>query len=75
LITSCRLKLVESVKSQDGKAARYIDQIAKADEATLLEQLKENAKKAFFFINVYNGFTNTYLRKIQTNIKNRGDFF
>jgi negative regulator of replication initiation len=42
-------KLVESVKSQDGKAAEYIDQIAKADEATLLEQQKETTPKKLFF--------------------------
>jgi hypothetical protein len=68
-------KLVESAKSQDGRAAEYIDQIAKADEATLLEQLKGDDAKKAFFINVYNGFTNTSLRKNPDQYKNRGDFF
>jgi hypothetical protein len=68
-------KLIESARSQDGKASEYIDLIAKADQNTLLSQLKDDDAKKAFFINVYNGFTNTSLRKNQDQYKNRGDFF
>lgn len=68
-------KFVESAKAQDGKAAEYSALIAKADENTLLEQLKGDDAKKAFFINVYNAFTNTSLRKNPDQYKDRNAFF
>jgi hypothetical protein len=68
-------KLVESARSQDGKAHEYLDLIAKADQNILLNQLKGDDAKKAFFINVYNGFTNTSLRKNKEQYEDRGEFF
>lgn len=68
-------KLVESAKSKDGRASEYLEIIAKADETVLLEQLKTDDEKKAFLINIYNGFTNTSLRKNPEQYKDRNAFF
>jgi hypothetical protein len=57
-------KLIESLKSKETNTKEYIDIIANANEEELIKQLKTDDLKSFF-INVYNGFTNYSLRKIQ----------
>jgi hypothetical protein len=60
-------KLVEA-GTKSKAAAEYMSLIANA-EKTLLKQLNGDTAKKTFFINVYNGFTNISLEKIQHSIK------
>lgn len=68
-------KLVESVKSKDGKAQSYVDLIANADEDTLLKQLKTDNERKAFFINTYNSFVIFSLQKDPKQYEDRNAFF
>lgn len=68
-------KLVQAAISNDPKVKEYIAIIAKADEELLLEQLKDDAHKKTFFINLYNGFTNDELKRNPKKYEDRNAFF
>lgn len=68
-------KLVESVKSKDGKAQSYVDLIANADEDALLKQLKTDNERKAFFINTYNSFVIVCLQKDPKQYEDRNAFF
>ncbi len=67
-------KLIESLKSKETNTKEYLDIIANANEGELIKQLRTDDLKKTFFINVYNGFTNYSLKKIQHNTKTEENF-
>lgn len=68
-------KFIESAKFAEADTEKYIELLANANEAELLEQLKTDDLKKAFFINLYNGFTNYALKKDPDKYKSRNAFF
>ncbi|GAC1532072.1 MAG: hypothetical protein NVS3B15_12000 [Sediminibacterium sp.] len=58
-----------------GATTDLITQLASTDFATLPEQLKDDAEKKAFWINIYNGFTQYLLKKNKGAYQNRHHFF
>ena len=68
-------KFLKSVKSKSKKTDYYINILAKADKDSILKQLVDDKCKKAFFINLYNAYCNSALRKNPDLFKKRSLFF